>query len=127
MAVNEVANDTRINELFTDFESKVMLGSKIDGIKKEIAQAEAVLQLDELKCRRRVLRRLGYLNEAGVIELKGRVACELSCGDELLLTELIFAGFFTDLPVEIAVALLSCFVCEERVSVFSPRLPTSLF
>ena len=34
--------------------------------------------MDELKCRKRVLRRLGYCTPAGVIEVKGRVACELS-------------------------------------------------
>lgn len=34
--------------------------------------------MDELKCRKRVLRRLGYANAADVIELKGRVACEIS-------------------------------------------------
>jgi len=34
--------------------------------------------MDELKCRKRVLRRLEYCSAADVIELKGRVACELS-------------------------------------------------
>lgn len=32
-----------------------------------------------------------------VIELKGRVACEISTGDELLITEMIFNGIFNDL------------------------------
>ena len=36
-------------------------------------------------------------------------------GDELLLTELIFNGAFNALSVEQAVALLSCFVFEEKV------------
>ena len=46
----------------------------------------------------------------------GRVASEISAGDELLLTELIFNGVFTDMnPGEIA-ALLSCFVFDEKVS-----------
>ena len=33
--------------------------------------------MDDLKCRKRVLRRLGYCNEQDVIETKGRVACEI--------------------------------------------------
>ena len=47
--------------------------------------------------------------------MKGRVACEISTGDELLLTEMIFNGAFNDLTVEQTVALLSCFVFEEKV------------
>jgi ATP-dependent RNA helicase DOB1 len=48
--------------------------------------------------------------------MKGRVACEISSGDELLLTELMFHGVFNDLSVEQSVALLSCFVFDEKVS-----------
>lgn len=55
--------------------------------------------MDELKCRKRVLRRLGYASAADAIELKGRVACEISSADELLLTELLFNGVFNDLEV----------------------------
>lgn len=46
--------------------------------------------------------------------MKGQVACEISSGDELLLTELIFNGAFNDLTVEQEVALLSCFVFQEK-------------
>ncbi len=67
-----------------------------------------------MKCRKRVLRRLGYASTDDVIEIKGRVACELTSGDELLLTEMIFNGMFIDLDVPRAVALLSCIVCDER-------------
>lgn len=34
--------------------------------------------MDELKCRKRVLRRLGFATSSDVIEMKGRVACEIS-------------------------------------------------
>ena len=61
--------------------------------------------------------RLGYANASDVIEVKGRVACEISTGDELLLTELIFSGAFNNLSVEQATALLSCFVFQEKVEV----------
>lgn len=49
-----------------------------------------------------------------MIELKGRVACEISTGDELLLAEMMFNGVFNDLTVPQIVALLSCIVCDER-------------
>ena len=43
------------------------------------------------------------------------MACEISTADELLLTEMLFAGVFNDLSVEQGVALLSCFVFNEEV------------
>ena len=73
------------------------------------------MQLDELKCRKRVLRRLGFASNEDVVEMKGRVACEISTGDELLLTELIFNGVFNSLLPEQCAALLSCFVFTEKV------------
>lgn len=49
--------------------------------------------MDELKKRKRILRRLGYCNADEVILTKGRIACEISAADELgtLLAGLSFA------------------------------------
>jgi ATP-dependent RNA helicase DOB1 len=74
-----------------------------------------ILQLEELKGRKRVLRRLGFTTSDDVVEMKGRVACEISTGDELLLTEMMFGGTFNDLAPEHIAALLSCFVFQEKV------------
>lgn len=82
--------------------------------KQELKKAMSLLHMDELKCRKRVLRRLGYCTASDVIEMKGRVACELSSGEELLMTEMVFNGLFNDLTVPQVVALLSCFVCDEK-------------
>ncbi len=87
---------------------------KIKDVKKQITAALSVMQLDELKCRKRVLRRLGFTNEADVVQLKARVACEISTGDELVLSELLFNGFFNDLTPEQCAASLSCFIFEEK-------------
>lgn len=56
---------------------------------------------------------MGYVSESDVIETKGRVACEITSGDELMLTEMIFNGIFNDLTVEQTCALLSCFTFDE--------------
>src|SRR5690348_165594 len=92
----------------------------------------------ELKCMKRVLRRLGYTNEDDIIETKGRVACEINAADELVselnplflfvvhigtlrvffhqvMTEMIFAGAFNDLTPEQVVSVMSCFVFGEKV------------
>ena len=75
------------------------------------------MQLDELKCRKRVLRRLGFIDEADIIQLKARVACEISVGDELVLSELLFDRFFNELTPEMCAACLSCFVFEEKAEI----------
>ncbi len=74
------------------------------------------MQLDELKCRKRVLRRLGFINEAEVVQLKARVACEISTGDELMLAELLFNRFFNEMSPELCAAVLSVFVFEEKAN-----------
>ena len=45
--------------------------------KNELKKAWSLIQMEDLKCRKRVLRRLGYCNEQDVIDTKGRVACEI--------------------------------------------------
>lgn len=83
-------------------------------LKKRISSVHDVLQLEELKGRKRVLRRLGFTTADDVVEMKGRVACEISTGDELLLTEMMFGGTFNPLTPEQCAALLSCFVFQEK-------------
>ncbi|XP_060529322.1 exosome RNA helicase MTR4 [Cylas formicarius] len=99
---------------YDKYERKVVCETELAVAKQKLLNAKSILQLDELKCRKRVLRRLGYCTEADVIQLKGRVACELSSADELLITEMMFSGMFGKLTPQQSCALLSCFVCDER-------------
>jgi ATP-dependent RNA helicase DOB1 len=69
---------------------------------------------DDMRRMKRVLRRLGLCNVQGIIERKGRVACEINTCDELIVTELIFNGAFKDLSVEHTAAMLSCLVHQEK-------------
>ncbi|KAK5668535.1 Antiviral helicase ski2 [Batrachochytrium dendrobatidis] len=64
-------------------------------------------RVDVLKC-------LGFVDSNSIVQIKGRVACEINTADELILTELILDNFLADYePAEI-VALLSCFVFQEK-------------
>ena len=70
------------------------------------------MSLTELPSLFQVLQRLRYVDANNAVQLKGRVACEIS-NHELIITELVFENVFTDLhPTEI-VALLSCFVFQQ--------------
>ncbi|KAL4809033.1 rRNA-processing arch domain-containing protein [Aspergillus unguis] len=117
---NPLHNSPRLPELYEQYAEKVDVGNKIKAIKKKISEAMAIQQLDELKCRKRVLRRFGFINEAEVVQLKARVACEISTGDELMLSELLFNGFFNKLTPEQAAAVLSVFVFEEKTKETPP-------
>ena len=56
-----------------------------------------------------------YITNDDVVELKGKVASEISSADELTLTELMFNGTFKDIKIEDMVALLSCLVWQEKL------------
>ncbi|XP_019852783.1 PREDICTED: superkiller viralicidic activity 2-like 2 [Amphimedon queenslandica] len=124
--VTSVAHkNPNLEQLNSLCQRKIELSSAVRESKRELKKAQTIMQMDELKCRKRVLRRLGYANSSDVIELKGRVACEIDCGEELLLTEMIFNGAFNDLSVEQCVALLSCFVFQEKTDEM-PKLTEEL-
>lgn len=69
----------------------------------------------EKKALMRVLKRTGLV-EKSVVTLKGNVTCEISSNHEVLLTQLLFSGFFSDIgPKEIA-AVLSSLVHDEKAT-----------
>lgn len=104
----------QVTALQAEYAAKREAFSRAEALTAKLAAARNVLQLDELKSRKRVLRRLGFVSEADVVLQKGRVACEISTGDELLLTELIFSGVFNPLDPASCAALASTFVFQEK-------------
>ncbi|KAI9364963.1 rRNA-processing arch domain-containing protein [Zopfochytrium polystomum] len=125
LSSNPLCNRPDLPEIYNAYIAKIKLIQKMKQLKKGMKDIESVLQLDDLKNRRRVLRRLGFTSVNDVIEMKGRVACEISAGDELLLTEMLLNGFFGDLSVEQCVAVLSCFCHGEKEENTAP-LPEEL-
>lgn len=109
-----IQDDTRLPSLYDQYCVKVDITTEIKATRKKIQDALSVLQLDELRKRKRVLRRLDFINDADVIQPKARVACEISTGDEIVLAELLFNRFFNELTPEHCAAALSCFICEEK-------------
>lgn len=67
-----------------------------------------------------VLRKLGHVTAEGVVSMKGRAACEISTGDELLTTELMLNGVFNSLDKHQLVAVISCLVPVEKSNVRRP-------
>ncbi|XP_034688004.1 DExH-box ATP-dependent RNA helicase DExH9 isoform X1 [Vitis riparia] len=112
---HEVAKSPLIEQKLKALHMKKELMAKIKSIKRTMRSSTALAFKDELKARKRVLRKLGYVTSDNVVELKGKVACEISSADELTLTELMFNGVFKDIKVEDMVSLLSCFVWREKL------------
>lgn len=93
---------------------KSEVAEKARALKREARQHQALVMRDDLKRMKRVLRRLGFVDADNVLQLKGRVACEINTLDELVTTELMFNGVFNDLKPEQLVALLGCMCFEEK-------------
>ncbi|KAF6806630.1 ATP-dependent RNA helicase mtr4 [Colletotrichum sojae] len=123
LLTNPLHGSPLLPELYLQYRAKEKLNEQIKAKKKEIARLHSIAQMDELKARKRVLRRLGFLNESEVVELKARVACEISSteGHELVLAELLFDRFFNELSPELIAAVLSCFVLDEKLETAALR------
>lgn len=89
-------------------------------IRNEARSCQGMVMRDELKKMKRVLRQLGHVDANGVIQTKGRTACEINTANELVVVELMFCGVFNDLSVEQCVALLSCMTFDEAMKDENP-------
>lgn len=75
---------------------------------------EALQQMPDFQGRIDVLKEIGCIDNELVVQIKGRVACEMNSGEELICTECLFENQLDDLEPEEAVALMSAFVFQQR-------------
>ncbi|KAJ2313968.1 Antiviral helicase ski2, partial [Coemansia sp. RSA 2704] len=87
--------------------------SELDELTMELSDQNLDL-LPDYRVRLDVLKDLGYVDEMGNVQLKGRVACEMNSADELVLTELILDNTLAQLEPEEIIGLLSAFVANEK-------------
>lgn len=106
-------NTSNSDVALANYTRKVKLLEEARKLKQLLRESQMVAMREDLKRMKRVLKRLGYITPDGVLETKGRFACELSTGDELVLTDMVFEGVFNELTVPQTVALLSCFVHQD--------------
>jgi len=106
--------------------TRVALLEEARVLRHQARESQAVAMREDLRRMKRVLKRLGYITPEGVLGPKGRFSCELSTGDELVLTDMVFDGVFNALTVEAAVALLSCFVHKEASKDDTPKVQEEL-
>lgn len=104
---------------------------KIAKLEDYIARLTRELSNDSLSLfpdfqqRLQVLKRLGYISDDGVVQVKGRVACEINTCEEIVLTEMIFENVLANLEPEEIVAVLSALIFQEKTQsepTLTPRL-----
>ncbi|WVZ26326.1 hypothetical protein V8G54_004870 [Vigna mungo] len=96
------------------FERKAEVNHEIQQLRTKMRDSQLQKFREELKNRSRVLKKLGHIDGDGVVQLKGRAACLVDTGDELLVTELMFNGTFNDLDHHQVAALASCFIPGDK-------------
>ncbi|KAJ8755567.1 hypothetical protein K2173_022146 [Erythroxylum novogranatense] len=96
------------------FQRKAEVNHEIQQLKSKMRDSQLQKFRDELKNRSRVLKRLGHIDADGMVQLKGRAACLIDTGDELLVTELMFNGTFNDLDHHQVASLASCFIPVDK-------------
>ncbi|XP_078343350.1 superkiller complex protein 2-like [Oculina patagonica] len=112
MASYACLNCPKFTEHFKSVANQMKLREHVTTLRFLLSD-ESLQHREELQQRIEVLRKLRYVDANNAVQLKGRVACEIS-NHELIITELVFENAFTNLhPTEI-VALLSCFVFQQR-------------
>jgi len=105
--------------LAPDFRDQFTKVYGVMSVKEELERCEylcseaSLSMLPEYHCRIEVLKDLKYVDSNNVVQLKGRVACEMG-SNELIITELVFENKLTDRPPEEIAALLSCMVFQQR-------------
>ncbi|XP_018632814.1 DExH-box ATP-dependent RNA helicase DExH11 isoform X2 [Nicotiana tomentosiformis] len=86
---------------------------------------EALQQMPDFQGRIDVLKEIGCIDADLVVQIKGRVACEMNSGEELICTECLFENQLDDLEPEEAVAIMSSFVFQQKEtseSFLTPKL-----
>ncbi|EIE19880.1 HUA enhancer 2 [Coccomyxa subellipsoidea C-169] len=111
---NPVYQAERDEKKMLDVERQAVLAAQAVALRRKLTESHLAKFRTEAKNRTAVLRKLGHVTAEGVVSLKGRAACEISTGDELLTTELMLNGVFNSLDVHQLVAVISCLVPVEK-------------
>ena len=109
--------DSSLEDKLASLREKQDLANSAKILSQDIRKASGLVLEDDLYARSRVLRRLGYVDEQGIVSTKGKTAAEISTGDELVMCELIFSGAFGPLTLHQVAALVSCFIWREKSDV----------
>lgn len=100
---------------YQQYRQKYVIEEEINSLQKLLSDENLEL-LPDYEQRLEVLEDLKFIDDKHNVLLKGRVACEVNSGWELIITELVLDNFLADFEPEEIVALLSSFVYEGKTN-----------
>ncbi|KAI8523660.1 hypothetical protein RHMOL_Rhmol13G0090800 [Rhododendron molle] len=112
-------------------EEHIKLAKEIKSHKEEVSALkfqmsdEALQQMPDFQGRIDVLKEIGCVDTDLVVQIKGRVACEMNSGEELICTECLFENQLDELEPEEAVAIMSALVFQQK-NTSEPTLTSKL-
>lgn len=104
---------TSLDYILNKYKEKLVMRMSLKSLISDYNSLHRLIFQEELANMKRVLHRLEYITEQDIVTLKGQVACNISSADEILLSEMIFNGFFNDIGEEDLATILSCFLSGE--------------
>uniref|UniRef100_A0A6Q2YQL6 Uncharacterized protein n=1 Tax=Esox lucius TaxID=8010 RepID=A0A6Q2YQL6_ESOLU len=111
------------SEQFLRVQERMKVQEELDQL-LYLTSDQSLSLLPEYNQRIKVLEELKYVDKSRAVQLKGRVACQIS-SHELLLTELLFENALSPLAPEESAALLSCLVFQQKTQV-EPHITNTL-
>ena len=81
---------------------------------EQLMTSSSVVLTDELRAMTNLLRRQDYLTPEGIVSHKGRIGCEISTANEIIVAELVFQNVLSDLEPKHLCALLSTLLYDEK-------------
>ena len=73
LAEHNLHRNPNLTKYLKSYGKKANIIKELSEAKNDLKKAKSLLQMADLKCMKRVLRRLGYCTPADVIEVKGRI------------------------------------------------------
>ena len=94
---------------------------------RHLLSKESLQLFPDFLQRKEILKTLGYIDDNENVCVKGRVACEVNTGQELVATEMVFEGILNGLePSEFVAALSALVYYETGNNEFDSDLPAPL-
>jgi ATP-dependent RNA helicase DOB1 len=78
------SNSSKLKDNLAAYESLLKHEKSISMLKSQIEDCNKMVLTDDLKSMKRVLRRLEFIDKTEIVQMKGRVACDLSACDEII-------------------------------------------
>jgi ATP-dependent RNA helicase DOB1 len=73
-----------LKENLKKYELMMKFEKTINTLRAQIEDCNKMVLEDDLRCMKRVMRRLNLIDKNEIVQLKGRVACDISACDEII-------------------------------------------